>query len=283
MSNHSSLNNHQNLFEIQQEEESFIEDRNLIENEQNQQNEQKQIPNYNQEMLNNDRNQQTNDRTNIKHTTKKFKILNKKRGRNSKKIKTDGKEHNKYSNDNVLQKIKYLIIKSLRELINKQIIKRKNNSSQKILTTIPDQIKNTNVLFNKQFLDKTVEKIFSEKLSSKCRKYSPEHNKKLIFNLINTGKEEDKIYFKNIFNLKFIDCLKHFRKEEEIEELNGMALIDDVIKVFNDKEYIDVLTKLIKGYEEYLNNRIEKKMKPKLLKLKKCLLKLIFKIFINSL
>lgn len=281
MSNHSSLNNHQNLFEIQQEEESFIEDRNLIENEQNQQNEQNQIPNYNQEMLNNDRNQQTNDRTNIKHTTKKFKILNKKRGRNSKKIRTDGKEHNKYSNDNVLQKIKYLIIKSLREHINKQIIKRKNNSSQKILTTKPDQIKNTKVLFNKQFLDKTVEKIFSEKLSSKCRKYSPEHNKKLIFNLINTGKEEDKIYFKNIFNLKFIDCLKHFRKEEEIEELKGMALIDDVIKDCNDKEYKDVLIGLTNEYKDYVNNRIEKKMKPKLLKLNKCLLKLIFKKFIN--
>ena len=261
MSNNSSIENHQNLFNIPQEEESFIENGNLIEtekeDEQNQQNEQNQLPNFNQEVLNTDRNPQTNDITNLSQQ-KKFKILNRKRGRKCQKINTDEKEHNKYSNDNVLRKIKYLNIKSLREHINNQIVKR-NISSPKIRATIHDQIKNTNVLFNIQFLDKTVEKIFSEKLSSKCRNYSPEHNKKVICNLINTGKEEDKNYFKKIFNLKFIDCLNHFRNKEQIEELNGMALIDDIIKDFKDKDYIDVVKEFINGYEDYINNRKQKK------------------------
>ena len=38
-----------------------------------------------------------------------------------------------------------------------------------------------------------------------------------------------------------------------------MALIDDVIKDCNDKEYKDVLIRLTNEYKDYVDHRIEKK------------------------
>ena len=253
----------QNLFIISKERESSNEIENIIETEK--ENEQNKFPNFNQEISITCKNPETNDKTNVyfninTYNQNKPNKLNKKRGRISQKIKTEEKEHNKYSHDNVIQKIKYLIIKSLRTHINNQIIKR-DIFSPKIITTIPDQIKNTKVLFNQHFLNKTVENIFSEKITSKCRKYPPEHNKNVIFNLMNKGKEENKDYFKKLFNLKFIDCLNQFRKKQQIEVLNGMKLFDDVIKNIKDDENIEVLNKLINDYEKFISERKEKKKK----------------------
>ena len=78
-------------------------------------------------------------------------------------------------------------------------------------------------------MQKTLQDIFSEKVSSRYNTVSEDHNRKVIFNLINTGNEEKKNYFKKLFSLTFLQCLKHFRKEEEINELKGLALLTDIM------------------------------------------------------
>ena len=68
-------------------------------------------------------------------------------------------------------------------------------------------------------MNKTLEEIFSDKISGRYTNYPPDHNKKLIQSLLNETDENKKIYFQKIFGLTFIDCLKHFREEIHIKRI----------------------------------------------------------------
>ena len=194
------------------------------------------------------------------------KFLQKKRGRKSKSEKNNEEngEHNKYSNDNMQRKIKRLIIKNTQDLINYNI-SEKDFSSPKLLTLNQEQIFNSKVEFNKAFLQKTLKDIFSENISNRYHKPS-DYNKTLIDNLINSGKEENKIFFKKLFDVKFIECLEHFRKSKEIEVLKGLTLFDDLInykkdKNFEDKAYVKGIRQLLMNYETIIGQKKERNRK----------------------
>jgi hypothetical protein len=194
------------------------------------------------------------------------KFLQKKRGRKSKSEKNNEEngEHNKYSNDNMQRKIKHLIIKNTQDLINYNI-SEKDFSSPKLLTLNQEQIFNSKVEFNKAFLQKTLKDIFSENISNRYHKPS-DYNKTLIDNLINSGKEENKIFFKKLFDVKFIECLEHFRKSKEIEVLKGLTLFDDLInykkdKNFEDKAYVNGIRQLLMNYETIIGQKKERNRK----------------------
>lgn len=194
------------------------------------------------------------------------KFLQKKRGRKSKSEKNieENGEHNKYSNDNMQRKIKHLIIKNTQDLINYNI-SEKDFSSPKLLTLNHEQIFNSKVEFNKAFLQKTLKDIFSENISNRYHKPS-DYNKTLIDNLINSGKEENKFFFKKLFDVKFIECLEHFRKSKEIEVLKGLTLFDDLInykkdKNFEDKAYVKGIRQLLMNYETIIGQKKERNRK----------------------
>ena len=194
------------------------------------------------------------------------KFLQKKRGRKSKSEKNNEEngEHNKYSNDNMQRKIKRLIIKNTQDLINYNI-SEKDFSSPKLLTLNQEQIFNSKVEFNKAFLQKSLKDIFSENISNRYHKPS-DYNKTLIDNLINSGKEENKIFFKKLFDVKFIECLEHFRKSKEIDVLKGLTLFDDLInykkdKNFEDKAYVKGITQLLMNYETIIGQKKERNRK----------------------
>ena len=194
------------------------------------------------------------------------KFLQKKRGRKSKSEKNNEEngEHNKYSNDNMQRKIKHLIIKNTQDLINYNI-SEKDFSSPKLLTLNQEQIFNSKVEFNKAFLQKTLKDIFSENISNRYHKPS-DYNKTLIDNLINSGKEENKIFFKKLFDVKFIECLEHFRKSKEIDVLKGLTLFDDLInykkdKNFEDKAYVKGIRQLLMNYETIIGQKKERNRK----------------------
>ena len=203
---------------------------------------------------------------NISEPISEKKFLQKKRGRKSKSEKNNEEngEHNKYSNDNMQRKIKHLIIKNTQDLINYNI-SEKDFSSPKLLTLNQEQIFNSKVEFNKAFLQKTLKDIFSENISNRYHKPS-DYNKTLIDNLINSGKEENKIFFKKLFDVKFIECLEHFRKSKEIEVLKGLTLFDDLInykkdKNFEDKAYVKGIRQLLMNYETIIGQKKERNRK----------------------
>ena len=189
-------------------------------------------------------------------------VLKKKRGR---KAKGDNEgEHNKYSDDNLRRKCKHLVLKYTKEYINDKISSMydgtyKGMMTKKLLTIKQDQISNATILFNKNFLNKKLKDIFSEEISNRYTNYLSEHNKNLINSLMNDKDENKKEFFCNLFNLRFIDCLEHFRGTTEYFYLNGLTTFDEIKNNFgDDKDYLELLTKYIYNYEKIIFNKKER-------------------------
>ena len=120
-----------------------------------------------------------------------------------------------------------------------------------------DQKSNGNAKYNKDFLQKTLREIFSEDISTKYSNYNSDHNKVLIETLINEKNEEKRNYFQKLFSLNFLQCLKHFRKSEYIEELNGLQLFQEFKNGLNDDNKNDNVHDDYKILLEFYINSLE--------------------------
>ena len=186
----------------------------------------------------------------------------KKRGRNPK----ESGKHNKFSDDNIRRKIKRILINELQEFINNKIndFYDKNIGQgffkKKLLPMSQKQISDASSLFNKEFLNKSLKDIFSENISTRNKILPLNFNKLVIEKLINEQDETKRVYFQNLFSLTFIQCLRHFRGEEQINELSGLNGIDKIQEKYNfNDDYFETLTFYFFNYENITNNmRIKK-------------------------
>ena len=190
-------------------------------------------------------------------------IIKKKRGRPG----TTG-NHNKFSDDNIRTKCKHLILKSVLEFINKKIEEKYNGNIgqgifiKKLLVINQKQKSDASIQFNKDFLDKTLGDIFSEKISSRYTTYPLNHNNTLIKELLNDKDESKNTYFKKLFSLTFSDCLKHFRGSQIKEELEGLKGFDNINSEFeNDEDYLKIIKYYIMNYEDIIRNKRARKIK----------------------
>ena len=152
--------------------------------------------------------------------------------------------HDKFSDDNLSRRSKHIILDKLFSFINYLIEEfyDENNLSYKnrqfLLKINQRQVINSKVDYNISFLNKKLKDIFSDNISTKYKRYLPQHNKILIEKLLNEKDESKKVFFEKIFNLTFLDCLKHFRGEINIKELEGFARLDEVCEQFKkEKDY----------------------------------------------
>lgn len=188
--------------------------------------------------------------------------LKKKRGRE--RIKNKSGEHTKFSDDNLRRKIKHIVLENTRKFINHKIEemyekKGKGILMKQLLIINQSQIFNATIGFNKSFLYKPLGEIFSDKISSRYTSYLPIHNSRLINELINDKNEQKKNYFTNLFNIKFIDCLQHFRGSKFIQELEGLVAFQDLgLKSEMDEEYWENLNCYIMNYELIISNKRER-------------------------
>jgi len=209
--------------------------------------------------LNENKNKKLNKNDIFKNKPKdksKKKILGRKR-KDYKEI----SEHNKYSEDNIIRKIKSTLLNFLSTFINSFIYEKYNGRigegifKKEILKINQDQIiKDKN---NKEFINKTIKDIFSNKLSGKYTNFDSEHNKKLIEFLINKEKDEEKkISFRKLFNLTFMDSLNHFSGIKQIPILNGMKLLKDLCKKFEeDRDYVNLLKYNTYNFEKIIMDK----------------------------
>ena len=188
-------------------------------------------------------------------------------GRKKKDSLETGK-HNKYSGDNLFRKCKGIILNSLLVLINKIIAENYKDdpnydkNTKKLLKINHRQIINSDVQFNKEFINKKIGDIFSDDITLRCRRYNIKHNEILIQNLINEKDETKRILFRKIFNLTFLDCLNHFRGTKLIKELNGLRKYDEVCKNFEeDEDYLYSFKYYIENYEKIMENKKWRKKK----------------------
>ena len=172
--------------------------------------------------------------------------------------------HNKFSDDNIIRKVKNAILQNTRIFINskiKTIFEYKNNKFSKrkeLLKMKKSQPISSRVDYNKNFLEKNLGEIFSDNISSKYIQYPSSHNKKLIESLINDEDEQKKKIFNEIFNLTFLDCLNHFRGSKIIEELKGLNNLEEYLKrakIIKDKEYCTIFKYFVHNFEKIIMDK----------------------------
>jgi len=185
----------------------------------------------------------------------------KKLGRKRKNDGTKGK-HNKFSKDITLVKIKTLIINELHKFINRKIEIILGNDlgegivRKSLMKLNGKQNSNASIEFNRNFLNKTLQNIFSENVTSRISLHVKDINKKIIDGLINDKNEKISNYFKGLFNLTFLDCLRYFRGENiSTEYLKGLSRFSDYKRKKEElegKEYIEHLSTFLQNYEKKL-------------------------------
>ena len=213
-------------------------------------------------------------KNNILNNIKVFQVISTKvtLGRKRKDIIREIVGHDKFSDDNLIRKVKCTLIDILSSLINKLLNKFYNNNigqkdnKKELLKMNQNQITSSKGDYNRNFIFKTLKEIFSHRISTKYTKYSPEHNKNIINQVLKEKRRDLKVIFENIFNLRFLDCLGHFRGTKYIKELEEMTNLNEFCNKFeNDPDYICQFKYFVNNFEDIiftkkLRNR-EKKYK----------------------
>ena len=184
---------------------------------------------------------------------------------------SENSSYSRYSDDNLRRKCKHLVLDNAFKFSNEKIEEKYNGNighgifAKQLLIINQKQIKDSSTQPNKDFMIKTLGEIFSVDISSRYTAYNPNHNNLLIKKLTNEEDEDKKNYFKKLFSITFIDCLKHFRGTQKIEELEGMKGFNDIKSKYEDEaDYLKYLEYYIMNYEEILKKkrmRISKKRK----------------------
>ena len=215
------------------------------------------------------KNENNKDYNNIEISNEKN-MLQIKRKRGRKKLNSNNnKEHNKFSQDNLFRKIKYLIFTSLRKYDNDVICKVYDNNigkgifTKQIFKINHQQIFSSDTDFNRNLLDKTQGEIFSENITTKFSNYPLSHNKDVIEALLNESDEEKRKIFIKLFNKTFLECIQHIRGSKKISELEGLEKVfkKEMNELHEEPNYINELKYLINNYEEILYNKIARKKK----------------------
>ena len=190
-----------------------------------------------------------------------------------KKLKEGSGEHNKFSDDNLIRRSKHFALESVWNYINKKIKILYSNESpnilkkKQLLKLSQKSAERSKVEYNKIFIYKTLGEIFSEDVSTRYSRFNINHNKNLIENLLNEKDEKKRTTFQKIFKLTFLDCLKHFRGNIFIEELDGMKKFDDYLNEtdfgYNSDEYKKILKIFINNYEKIVMEKNPRKKKQK--------------------
>ena len=191
---------------------------------------------------------------NILNKKRMFKINRKKRGRQSKNLNSKS-DHTKYSNDNILRKIKVKFFQKLMKYINGIIKSKYNGIIQKLLPLKGEVSQNNTIKFNIQLLNTKLKDIFSTiEINKKFRLYKENYNKNVI----------DTIYKNNIrelieiFELTFLEIFNIFKDENEtkfndFEKLN--TVVEEIKYKENDSYYAELFKNMAMNFE---NNYLEK-------------------------
>ena len=199
----------------------------------------------------------------INEIRKNNSLLGKKREK-SEEIQQDNKAPNF---DKIFKKLRIIIIEEHIIFFNDVIkIIYNNDVGRSILTkqflSIDKKVlSHSSVEFDKKFMNETWEEILSGNISLKYTNYPLEKNRTLIQELVK-DKEKCGDYFKELFQLTFLDSLKHITGEKPIDLLNGFMEMDDLLnlKEFDiDENEIPQYKEILINYENLINNKKSRK------------------------
>ena len=165
--------------------------------------------------------------------------------------------------DKYIKKIRSIILNTLLNFFN-SLIKVAFNGEigqgmcKKQLLPINKKYLNLNhsyVESDKEFLNKKLKDIFST-ISGRYTGYSKTHNKELIEIMINLQYYGN--YFKELFELSFLDCLEHIRGTKNSELLDGLPKMEQILKneSKNLKNFdLNNIREIIEHYEDRVGER----------------------------
>ena len=180
--------------------------------------------------------------------------------------------HDKYSYDNMTKKLKQLLMNSILNFVNINLIeeeketsahKRKKNNKWKVNLT-PCLVKidqsiigNIKVEYNINLLNLTLKEIFSQDITSKIKKFSKDYNKKIIDEIYLNNQKEKTI---TILNMTLSQCIKHLTNKEYYHELQGLEdeyenIISKLKNSGETDEYIELFKDLLGRFEEFYKNK----------------------------
>ena len=192
-------------------------------------------------------------------------MLNKKRKANNK-----NEHQSQFASDNIIKKIRIMILNAIIKFINEKLKIFFNNDIGKgicIKQLLPINrtiLSHSSVEYDKEFLNKKLKEILSP-ISNKYTNALNTKNKDLIQDLINL--EDKGKYFQELFDLSFLDCLKHISGTKYSDLLNDLPNIDNILiqdkKNINEKE-INNYKYIINNYELIIEHKkARNKKKPK--------------------
>ena len=187
----------------------------------------------------------------------KIKKIRQKLGRrklNQPELYSCGANHTKFGEDNIVRKIKIYFTNSTMSYINQKYIEFTGIKSKKRLL---GRIKpNFTIAWtkkeNQEYLSKQIKNIFSEKLSTKCRRFPNNYNQKQITKIFKNGKAHEVI---DILNSSVQDMYKKYI--DEINIIPGYNLKYDLkeIEKRNGKEYAKLYKNIAMNLLEILNKK----------------------------
>ena len=179
--------------------------------------------------------------------------------------------HIKFSEDNLRRKVKVLILNNILEFVNKKVkdVYQGNIGKgimKKELLPINLNIKSDNTIeHSKSFLNKTIGEIFSEDISIRYKSYYSNYNKKLIERLIKEEDEQKRVFFKKLFNITFLQCIRRLNGEDIYEELKEFGTFNELKNKNKIKEadpkYLKVLGLYLSQFEEKIQKKRGKRIK----------------------
>lgn len=209
---------------------------------------------------------------------------------NINKINTTKKKEKGQKNireDYLTNKIKAVVLKIVMDFINQKLKEKfgkngvgKGINYKKLYKINSKQTSNAKADYNQNFIYKTLKDIYSVDISKRKKDMPSDKNKILICYLLTEEKNlEIKGYFQNLFNLRFIECVRHFvsqsKKDENYKmELDGLKLFNDLIKNdpsklnikeedMNDEVYLAYYDNFINNFEKIIMGKKARKRVPK--------------------
>ena len=123
----------------------------------------------------------------------------------------------------------------------------------------------TTIQHNKDILNKTLGDIYSINISARYSYYLPNHNSELIKRLLNEKDEKKRIYFKKLFSITFLECLKGFCGYDTCEELKDFKKFSEIKTTFKyEPEYIKELETYLNKFENIINSINGRKKRKKI-------------------
>lgn len=235
---------------------------------------QKQLEKITQKQkINKDEDQKEDRMTNRKRKNNSDEIQEKEKKLGRKKRDDSKGKHNKFSPDNIIKKLKGIIIENLIFFVNK-IIQQRTHKGTNVIKKLDykEYTGKLKVDINMKEFQKTIKEILSYKITSKFRKIEENSNKINIESILEEYQNDNIIQF--VFNLKmdeWIDIFLLNKKLEDFRDLNESERqsikIPDINELFNaeknDEKYLAHCIFWLYNYKNYFYMKKARKSKKK--------------------